>query len=558
MKRVQRYRGLWLLVGLLGLTAVACRLGSIGSADTTNNTVDIPNNAAVITVVANNSLVPWLEQAANDFNATRTQTAAEQPIYVTVQGQESGQFITDVANGAADLPNLWIPDSPVWTNVLADQGVNNYQSDCVSVAQSPLVIGTWRTVAESLGWPGYALGWLDFGSLAQDPSAWKYYTGGDFGESLRLSHTHPGLSGAGASTLLALVQSAQRQQTAVTVEQINLPIVQASVGAFESAVASFASDPYTLAQTMQARGPGYLGAAVMYESDVVSLGQGDIVPIYPLEGTFVATFPACLDVQSGQHEAARLFRNYLLSEGGQATAVSHALRPVNASTPITAPLTADNGVDLAQPAIVFGEPGVQTIYAIQDVWQNARKDVNLVMLLDTSGSMRGSKIESMREAAVQFVEQMGDEDRLTIIAFSTEPSLLVEGVQVGPNRSKLTNAIRDLQASGDTTLFDAIGDGATSIERTNNPAMTNAMVVLSDGQDTRSYRYRFDQSLVDYATGNNTTIFTIAYGGDADEDVLGQLAISGNGNFYRGDEASIAAIYDEMSAAFGGSVGVGR
>ena len=88
--------------------------------------------------------------------------------------------------------------------------------------------------------------------------------------------------------------------------------------------------------------------------------------------------------------------------------------------------------------------------------------------------------------------------------------------------------------------------------------MTNAMVVLSDGQDTRSYRYSFNQELIDTATGNNTTIFTIAYGGDADEGVLGQLAISGNGNFYRGDEASIAAIYDEMSAAFGGSVGVGR
>jgi len=557
MKRVQRYRGLWLLVGLLGLTAVACQLGSIGSADTTNGTVDIPNNAAVVTVVANNSLVPWLEQAANDFNATKTETAAEQPVFVIIQGQESGQFITDVASGAIEPPAIWIPDSPVWTNVLADQGYNNFQSGCVSVAQSPLVIATWRTVAESLGWPGYALGWLDFGSLAQDPSAWNYYTGGDFGESLRLSHTHPGLSGAGASTLLALVQSAQQQTQAVSVDEINLPIVQASVGAFESAVASFASDPYTLAQTMQERGTNYLGAAVMYESDVVSNGRGELVPIYPLEGTFVATHPACINAESDQ-EAARLFRDYLLSDEGQVTAVSHALRPVNDNTPTGAPLTADNGVDLSQPAVVFGEPSVQTIYAIQDLWQNARKDVNLVMLLDTSGSMRGSKMDNMREAAVQFVAQMGDEDRLTIIAFSTEPYLLVEGVPVGPNRDKLTNAIRDLEASGDTTLFDAIGDGATSIERTNNPAMTNALVVLSDGQDTRSYRYRFDQDLVTYVTGNNTTIFTIAYGNDADEGVLSQLAISGNGNFYRGDEASIAAIYDEMSAAFGGSVGVGR
>ncbi|MCZ7673984.1 MAG: VWA domain-containing protein [Chloroflexi bacterium] len=84
------------------------------------------------------------------------------------------------------------------------------------------------------------------------------------------------------------------------------------------------------------------------------------------------------------------------------------------------------------------------------------------------------------------------------------------------------------------------------------------MVVLSDGMDTRSYRHQFNANLIELATANDTTIFTIAYGNDADEEVLSTLALEGNGNFYRGDEASIEAIYDEMSAAFGGSVGVGR
>jgi hypothetical protein len=84
------------------------------------------------------------------------------------------------------------------------------------------------------------------------------------------------------------------------------------------------------------------------------------------------------------------------------------------------------------------------------------------------------------------------------------------------------------------------------------------MVVLTDGQDTYSYRYDFDQELIDLASDNDTTVFTIAYGGDADRDVLSGLAFGANGNFYLGDEASIAAIYDEMSAAFGGSAGIGR
>jgi Ca-activated chloride channel family protein len=552
MTLLKNSRAVWLFLGLLFLTTLACQLGDVGNDG-------IPDDAVVVEVVSSSSLDPWLQTAVSDFNASDPKTSSDQPIFAITRGVESGQYVTDMAAGGQQA-GLWISDSPVWVNLAADQAITNYQGDCVSVAESPLVIGMWRELAESLGWPGFPLGWLDVGSLAQDPSAYQYYSGGEYGDELRMSHPHPGLSGAGASTLLALVQAARSQTDAVTAEDIQEPIVQASVGAFESAVSSFANSTSNLSQNMRERGANYLGAAVMYENDVVYGNNGNIVPIYPLEGTFIATHPACINqnLDAETQEAVELFRDYLLSDAGQETAVSFALRPVNENVTIGPPLTEASGVDLNQPEIVFNEPNVAALYAVQDLWQTARKDVNLIMLLDTSGSMRGGKIENMRDAAAQFVEQMGDEDRLTIIGFSTEPYLIIEGVQVGPNRDKLVNAITGLDANGDTTLFDAIGEGAASIERTTQSDMTNAMVVLSDGMDTRSYRYNFNTNLIDYATGNDTTIFTIGYGGDADEEILSTLALEGNGNFYLGDEASIKAIYDEMSAAFGGSVGVGR
>ena len=81
---------------------------------------------------------------------------------------------------------------------------------------------------------------------------------------------------------------------------------------------------------------------------------------------------------------------------------------------------------------------------------------------------------------------------------------------------------------------------------------------VTDGMDTASEHHSFDDNLMAMATAGDTTVFTIAYGDDADDALLSALAAQGNGNFYRGDEASIAAIYEEMSAAFGGSLGVGR
>ncbi len=549
--KLKNFRAMGLMVGLLALVTLACGLFDGGEES-------IPRNAAVVEVVANSSLKPWLETAVTTFNESETENAAGDPIYVLVEYIESGQAVSQWGEGSDAV--LWLPEELVWVNVLADQGNADFQGDCESVAESPLVIAMWRPIAEALGWPGLPLGWLDIGSLAADTSAWNYYSGGELGDAFRLGHTHPGLSGSGASTLLAIVQAAELKTEAVSVADIQQPIVQASVGAFEGGVTWFSASTDSLGATMQQRGVTYLSAAVMYESTAVFYGDGEIVPIYPLEGTFMAAHPACIrqSADSTAQEGARAFRDFLLSDAAQETAVSVGLRPVNQNVVVGAPLDAERGVNLNQPEIIFNSPSVATIYGVQDVWVSARKDVNLVMLLDTSGSMRGTKMENMRTAAIQFVEQMGDDDYISLIAFATEPLMLINHARVGDNRQKVINTIQNLEATGDTTLFDAIDDGAASIAATTSVDATNALVVLTDGQDTRSYRYTFNEELIQQATANGTTVFTIAYGSDADEDVLSTLATRANGNFFLGDEASIAAIYEEMSAAFGGSVGVGR
>ena len=541
-----------LLLALLTLPVIACGIGG-------NQVVGPPRNAAVVNVVANSSVLPWLEQAVAEFNAGETENADGDPVYVQLTAAESGQAVIDLAADQSDVV-LWIPENVVWTKVLADQGSSDYVADCRSIAESPLVIGMWREVAESLGWPGLPLGWLDIGSLAADPSAWSYYSGGEFGDVLRMSHAHPGLSGAGTNTLLAIVQAAQSKTDAVTAEDIEQPIVQASVGAFESAVSSFNTSTDNLGQAMLERGPSYLGAGVMYESTVVQHGGGELVAIYPLEGTYMATHPACVNTaaSTAAKEGAQLFRDYLLSEAAQQMALDNGLRPVNPDVPVGAPIDAAHGADPTQPAIVFPEPDVETIYAIQALWQSARKPVNLVMLLDTSGSMRGQKISSMQDAAEQFVRQMGDEDTISLLEFYTQTDLLIDKAPIASDRERVIQAIRDLQPGGDTRLFDAIGAGAELIRQQASPDAVNAIVVLTDGMDTASTAYQFDDELVAAATAGDTTVYTIAYGSDADEGLLSALASRGNGTFYRGDEASIAAIYEEMSAAFGGSVGIGR
>ena len=545
-------RSILLVIAILALTMIACRLTASDGP---------PRNAVTIGLTASSNLRPWLESAVGEFNDGKTKVASGKPIYVWLDLVESGQAVSSMAGGGP-LPELWVPDDPVWVTLLADRGDTSFQGNCISLAESPLVIAMWRPVAEALGWPGRSLGWLDVGSLAADPSAWTYYSGGQFGETLRLGHTHPGLSASGVSTLLAIVQAAESKQEAVGVDDIQQPIVQASVSAFEAAVSWFSASTDDLGQAMSERGISYLGAAVMYESTVVSYGSGEpsMVPIYPFEGTFVATYPACLNTSADAEtqEAAILFRDYLLGEEVQTMAVAKGLRPVTESALPDEPPYGELGVDWGQPDIVFGPPSVDTVYAVQSLWQSARKNVNLVMLFDTSGSMSGRKIEGAQQAAMQFVEQMGDDDLITIVAFSDVPTTITLHEQVGDARSEVVQSIAGLQAHSDTALYDAIGDAATIIADTTSSRASNVILLLTDGLDTNSSRYQLDEHLIEMAAGNDTTVFAVAYGNDADEDVLSDIALRTNGNFYLGDEASISAIYQEMSAAFGGTVGVGR
>lgn len=521
---------------------------------------EAPRNSVEVVVLANGSASPWVTAAALAVNEQALELPDGQTLFVGVVTRESGEAVSALHS---ETPvDLWIPEDVTWPALLAEIGNPAFADSCRTLARSPLVIGMWQPVAESLGWPSLDLGWLDIGSLAADPTAWAYYSGGQFGDELRIGHTHPGVSGSGASTLLAIVHAAQSTAQPVSAADMESPIVQASVASFESAVTWFSPSTDALARTMRERGAGYLGAGIMYESDVLRYQSGEpaLVPVYPFEGTFMATHPACINGTSSAEKqaAAQTFIDYLLSEEGQSIAMSYGLRPADSATPLTAPLIPANGIQEEEPAIVYNDPSPATVFAVQELWQSSRKPINLVMLIDTSGSMDGSKMRNVREAAAQFVGQMADEDFITLIAFSSFPFVIHEQEMIGPSRAAVISSIEGLRADGDTSLYDAIGLAGEIIDRTSSPAAANAMIVLTDGVDTISSRYSFNQELIDIAADNGTTVFTVAYGNDADENILESVALQANGNFFQGDEADIAIIYEEISLAFGGSVGIGR
>ena len=76
------------------------------------------------------------------------------------------------------------------------------------------------------------------------------------------------------------------------------------------------------------------------------------------------------------------------------------------------------------------------------------------------------------------------------------------------------------------------------------------IVVLSDGDDTNSSKTESDmfRSLPSGEAVEGVKVFTIAYGDDADQDLLTRIANRTNGKFFTGDAETIDEIYLAISA----------
>jgi Ca-activated chloride channel family protein len=63
-------------------------------------------------------------------------------------------------------------------------------------------------------------------------------------------------------------------------------------------------------------------------------------------------------------------------------------------------------------------PSAGVIQAVQQLWKQVKKPVDVALVIDTSGSMQGEKINSARNSLVQFINLLDDRDQLQVLTFS--------------------------------------------------------------------------------------------------------------------------------------------
>jgi Ca-activated chloride channel family protein len=150
---------------------------------------------------------------------------------------------------------------------------------------------------------------------------------------------------------------------------------------------------------------------------------------------------------------------------------------------------------------------------------------DMVMILDTSGSMRGVKMEQAKKALKYCLNNFGPKDRFALMNFATTVNKYKDGLleNTSDQLEQARKWVDRLEATGGTAINDALAAGLEL--RTKEEGRTFTIVFFTDGQPTVG-ETNIDKILKNTLAKNtaSTRIFTFGVGDDVNATFLDKLA----------------------------------
>lgn len=152
---------------------------------------------------------------------------------------------------------------------------------------------------------------------------------------------------------------------------------------------------------------------------------------------------------------------------------------------------------------------------------------DIVLVIDVSGSMAGSKMELAKKAASLFVDRVADKARISIISFRNIVEVLTD---FSSDREHLQNTIDGLSAGDGTALWDGAKEALLLMQQNGNPDTPKYIILFTDGEDNSS-QHSVQQLIEEFSGAYFPIIAGVTPDGKAQEiktltDVFGGMVIS--------------------------------
>jgi Ca-activated chloride channel family protein len=520
-----------------------------------------PSGAVKVTFAYSPEKEQLLKPLIASFNGSGAKAGGKQ-VFVVGENVSSGDAQLKISRQTYK-PTAWTPSSSMWGRLLnfeADQPWAAEENP--SIVRTPLVIAMWEPMAKALGYPRKKLGFKDILDLARSNQGWSAFGHPEFG-AFKLVHTNPDFSTSGLSAVVAEYYAATGKKEGLV--EADIPKARKQVKDIEQSIVHYGDTTLFIADQMRKSGPGYASAVAMEEATLVDFnqhrnGQPKLVAIYPSEGTFFSDNPYITLkapwVTPQQAEGAEAFGKYLADNIDGSKAARYGFRAADLKAKPEPPLTAANGVDPSQPERVLGLPEPRVLAALKAAWRVDRKPANVLLVLDTSGSMaQEQRLANAKRGLRTFIAQVSKQDNVGLTIFSDRIQPLLPIAPVGSNRAQLRSTVSNLIADGGTAIYDATAAGVSQVSKLADTSRINAVVLLTDGEDTDSSRSAADVVRELAAQGDSTKrvrVFTIAYSAGAEGAAanLERIADASGGKAYVGKTSDIESVYRSISSFF--------
>jgi Ca-activated chloride channel homolog len=378
-------------------------------------------------------------------------------------------------------------------------------------------------------------------------------------------HTAPTRSNSGLQTLVAQFAAISGKRP----EQFTVADIQTyrtQVQNIQRKVTRYGVSTHALANDMVKNGPFWASIGSVYESSVIEAnsnlqtGQPRYQAVYPkttFSSNMRAILPAAPWVSAPEKAAAEKIMTLLQSPEIQKIATDLGLRPGTPGVPLSPKFSSEYGVNPQAQYDSLRPPKPEVVDALLKTWStDVKKPSLVVVVVDSSGSMQGNKMPAVQSTLQTYIKSLGPKDQIALIDFDSQirEPVRVDGTPQGQERG--LQFISSLNVDGGTRLYDAALFARNWLQKNLRPNAINAVLVLTDGEDSGS-RISLDQlgqelKTSGFSTDQRIGFFTVGYGseGEFDPEALQKIAEVNGGYYSKGDPETIARLMSDLQVEF--------
>ncbi|MDL4777440.1 substrate-binding domain-containing protein [Actinomadura xylanilytica] len=527
------------------------------------------SGALTLSVAAAPDVQPAVVKAARRFNdakrkvdgrCVRAKVTKTEPAAVSTL--LSGQGVTNAAN---QRPDVWIPDSSLWTSMVrgSDKGKDSVTSTKTSLATSPIVVGLPKRLSDGLKKQGItatpswdnllkAAGGVAGGGVTKN----QMIPAG----AVRLLVPDPSRNAAGMGSLMitnALLANDPNKESIFT--GIVRTVRESTVPTVDEQFAHFRKD-------RTGKQPISLSSEQALWNYNRRRPAEPAVALYPLEGSLSLDYPFTVTSEdAAKQKAAGLLEQAMNTESTRADVRALGFRSPDGKAP--SGFGAGLGVSPARPR-QLPAPKATEVAGVMQAWSKLSLGLRLLTLIDVSGSMaepvgpKTNRLQAIAQVSQGGLSMMSNDTELGQWLFSTKmqgDKDYQKSVPIGPLGERIGSSTRRNfvlsqlnqmrpKMDGDTGLYDTVLAAYKEMDRTYKPEFGNSILLLTDGRnddpDGPTLAQTLDRLKKMIDPNKPIQVNMIGFGKGVDRNELEQLAELTNGN------VQIAMTPQEISKIF--------